>query len=207
MADASPTLRPALTGLSAVVFTPANEAPPPVAALTRGLARGEEAAFREFHARYFDRLYHFLLVVTRGDEHAAQEAVQETLLRVARRAREFDDEEVFWGWLKAVARNAARDRGRKQRRYLAALERFAFWRAQPVAAPPHEEARLSTLLEESLAEMEPPDRRLIEGKYLRGDSVLELAAENGLTEKAVESRLARLRRRLADSLLQKLRMP
>lgn len=205
MADASPTFRPALTDFSVVPLLPANDAPPPIAVLTRRLAAGEEAAFREFHARYFDRLYHFLLVVARGDAHAAQEALQETLLRVANHAREFADEEVFWCWLKVVARNAARDRGRKHRRYLALLERFAFRRDEPAPAPPHEERRLATLLEESLGELDPPDRRLLEGKYLRGETVNELADESGLTEKAVESRLSRLRRRLADSLLAKLR--
>ena len=73
-------------------------------------------------------LYQFLLVVSRGQEHEAREALQEMLLRVARSARVFDDEEAFWCWLKAVARNAARDGGRKQRRYLALLERFSLRR-------------------------------------------------------------------------------
>ena len=77
-----------------------------VAELTRRLASHDEEAFREFHARYFDRLYQFLLVVARGQEHEAQEALQETLLRIARHARRFDDEDAFWCWLKAVARNA-----------------------------------------------------------------------------------------------------
>ena len=42
-----------------------------VAELTRRLAGHDEEAFREFHARYFDRLYQFLLVVARGQEHEA----------------------------------------------------------------------------------------------------------------------------------------
>jgi RNA polymerase sigma-70 factor (ECF subfamily) len=93
--------------------------------LTRRLAAGEEQAFREFHALYFDRLYHFLLAVTRGQEQEAQEALQETLLRLVRHRRVFAEEEVFWCWLKAVARNAARDGHRKNRRYFAALQDFA----------------------------------------------------------------------------------
>ena len=45
---------------------------------------------------------------------------------------EFESEEVFWSWLKAVARSAARDTNRKQRRYAALLERFSL--ANPVTS-------------------------------------------------------------------------
>src|SRR5438105_1625371 len=80
-----------------------------VAQLTQRLAAGEEAAFGEFHAQYFDPLYRFLLAVTRGSEHEAREALQETMLRVIRYARAFQSEDAFWSWLKVLARSAARD--------------------------------------------------------------------------------------------------
>ena len=116
------------------------------ALLTRRLAAGEEEAFREFHRLYFDRLYHFLLAVTRGQEAEAQEALQETLLRLLRHRRVFSEEEVFWCWLKAVARNAARDGQRQHRRYFALLQGFALGRGR--------EAR-----ETASGEDEPPGRR------------------------------------------------
>jgi RNA polymerase sigma-70 factor (ECF subfamily) len=176
-----------------------------IAGLTRHLAAKDEAAFREFHARYFDRLYQFLLVVARGQEHAAQEAVQETMLRVARRARVCADEEEFWCWLKAVARNAARDGGRRESRYRVLLEKF-FSHAQTDETLPRdgEKTKLNSLLAETLAELAPDERRLVEGKYLDGAAVKELSADTGLTEKAVESRLLRLRRDLRGRLLKKL---
>jgi RNA polymerase sigma-70 factor (ECF subfamily) len=195
-----------LTGLAAVSETSTPDASD-IAALTRRLAAADDAAFREFHRRYFDRLYRFLLVVTRGQEHAAQDALQETMLRVARYAREFEDEDIFWSWLKAVARNAARDGGRKRRRYLAVLEKFAFWRrdASGSGIDPREEGALRSLIDEGLASLAPLDRHLIEGKYLRGYTVVELATDTGLTEKAVESRLVRSRRQLAEAALETLR--
>jgi RNA polymerase sigma-70 factor, ECF subfamily len=170
--------------------------------LTRQMAAGEEEAFRRFHQLYFDRLYQFLLAVARGREQEARDALQETLVRVARSARPFDSEEVFWCWLKAVARNAARDGGRKQRRYFAFLQDFAF---HPPAPPA--ESDLGAALEECLDELSADDRGLIEGKYLEGETVRELSTGAGLTEKAVESRLLRLRRQLRKRLLQKLREP
>jgi RNA polymerase sigma-70 factor (ECF subfamily) len=101
-----------------------------IAELTSRLAADDETAFRQFHARYFDRLYVFLLVVSRGNEDQAREALQQTMLRVARYARRFTSEEVFWSWLKALARNCARDAGRERTRYAALIERFSLFRKQ-----------------------------------------------------------------------------
>jgi RNA polymerase sigma-70 factor (ECF subfamily) len=177
-----------------------------VARLTRRLTAGDEDAFREFHRLYFDRLYRLLLVITRGQEHEAQEALQETLLRVVRYARVFETDEAFWGWLKVVARNAARDGGRKHRRYFNLLQNFALrWQNHALERTFVEDNHLGAILEESLAELDPQDRRLIEGKYLDGETVKELSAQTGLTDKAVESRLGRLRRRVRELMIKKLR--
>ena len=177
-----------------------------IARLTRRLAEGEEEAFRQFHARYFDRLYRFLLVVTGGREDEAREALQTTLLRVVRYARQHSSEEVFWSWLTVVARSAARDAGRKQRRYLALLGRFAHlgFTREPQATSDNNE-RLGAALDESLVELTPFDRRLVVAKYIEGVTVKELSLETGLTEKAVESRLLRLRRELREALLKRLK--
>ena len=177
--------------------------------LARGLAAGQEAAFRDFHGLYFARLYQFLLVVARGQEQEAQEALQQTMLRVLRYARVFDSEDAFWSWLKVLARSAARDAGRKEQRYVALLRNFALRRQIQVAPPqiPDESGQLFTALEESLSELPATERRLLEAKYVEGESVKELSAQSGLTEKAVESRLLRVRREVRQRLLGKLRNP
>ena len=180
-----------------------DESAGPVALLTRGLAAGDEAAFREFHRLYFDPLYRFLLLVTRGDSHAAQEALQQTLLKVAKHARRFEAEDVFWGWLKIVARNAARDGARKDRRYSGLLHKYLQGIREEAGAGAAEEWR--DHLETALLELGPEDRSLLQDKYLHGASMAELAAGTGLTAKAVESRLLRLRRDLAERILVKLR--
>jgi RNA polymerase sigma-70 factor (ECF subfamily) len=182
--------------------------PSGIALLTRRLAAGDEGAFREFHTRYFDRLYQFLLVVARGQEHEAQEALQQTLLRVLRYVRVFESEDTFWSWLKVVARSAARDAGRKQQRYSALLQKFARHLERPVPEAGFiEDHRLRTALEESLDELDSDDRQLIEDKYLDGATIKELCAGTGLTEKSLESRLLRLRRDLRERLLKKLNSP
>jgi RNA polymerase sigma-70 factor (ECF subfamily) len=209
LATANSLLSLRLTGKTTATEAAISETTPDdVARLTRRLAAGDDEAFREFHALFFDRLYQFLLVIARGREHEAQEALQETLLRVARYARVFESEDAFWCWLKVVARSAARDAGRKRRRYIALLENVALrWRNGAEAPRAAEESRLAAILAEGLAELPMDDRRLIEGKYLEGSAVKELSELTGLTDKAVESRLLRARRLLREILLKKLHEP
>ena len=52
-------------------------------------------AYRTFHNAYFDRLLRYLLVGGGGDEEAAREALQLTLVRVVRHVKVFDAEEKF----------------------------------------------------------------------------------------------------------------
>jgi len=175
--------------------------------LTAGLAAQDEEAFRRFHAAYFDRLLRYHLVIARGDEHEAQEALQETLLRVARHARRFEEAETFWSWLTVLARSAAADTGRKRNRYWRLIASYAHSvipsAPTPVAGDADEE--LNGLLGSSMGELPPEERSLVEGKYLRRATVRELASETGLTEKAVEARLLRARRQLREKIITKLR--
>jgi RNA polymerase sigma factor (sigma-70 family) len=197
MAAGTPMENPAVT-------RPGGE----VLRLTTALAAGDEEAFRKFHASYFDRLHRYLLVVMRGDEEAARDALQETFTRVARHARPFEAEEKFWSWLTVLARSAAADAGRKRRSYWRLLTNYALsWMPSQAIQSETDGAdeHLQSLLLEGLGGLRGEDRALIEGKYLRGASVRELAAQSNLTEKAVESRLARARRQLREQLFQRLK--
>lgn len=189
-----------------MAHTIAREEVSAIAALTARMAACDEDAFRQFHTQYFDRLLRYHLMLARGDEHAAQEALQETLLRVVRHARGFESEEVFWSWLTVLARSAATDGGRKRKRYwrlLAGYARALIHRNELPRASDDDEP-LQELLSQSLGKLDPEARALVEGKYLRRATVRELALESGLTEKAVESRLLRARRELRGMILKNL---
>ncbi len=182
-----------------------GEAAVEVPALTARMARGDEAAFREFFTRYFDRLLRYLLVVAQGREEVAREALQLTMLRVARHVRRFESEAVFWSWLTVLARSAAIDEQRRSRRYAGLLERFFRETPEPVRPGADEaETQLERRLAASLTTLPADERRLLERKYLDGASVRELAEELETTEKAVESHLVRVRRKLKQSLLARL---
>jgi len=188
--------------------TPAvrSEQPPDIASLTARMAAHDEPAYRQFYDLYFNRLLRYLLVLTGGREDAARDALQAAMPRIVRHVRRFDSEEVFWSWLTVLARSSVVDSERKRKRYLALLERF-FRSAQPPSPSANSEAdgRFMFLLEKNLAAIQPEDRDLIERKYFESDSVREIALDAGMTEKAVESRLVRIRRQLKESILEELR--
>jgi len=178
-----------------------------VAALTRRMKEGDEMAYRAFYEAYYSRLWRYLLVVTLGDEDATTEALQSALLRVVRHIKVFSDDTCFWGWLTVLARSALSDQRRGRRRYLAFLDRFTRHAELERSLPADTAAdtKLLTLLESTLTSMLPEDRELVEAKYFDGHSVREIARGLDTSEKAVESRLVRVRRELKAALLEGLR--
>jgi RNA polymerase sigma-70 factor (ECF subfamily) len=181
--------------------------PPDMAVLTHAMAAGDETAFRLFYDAYFDRLLRYLLVVTGGNEEAAREALQLALVRVVRRVKAFESEEKFWSWLTVLARSALADESRKRRRYFAFLERFTRQQETRPAAMDNGEADecLRALLEGKLTALPVDERQLVEQKYILRRSVREIADGQQTTEKAVESRLSRVRQKLKDAVLAELK--
>ncbi len=175
--------------------------------MTRRMAQGDGTAYRIFYDAYFDRLSRYLLVVTAGHEDAAREALQSALIRVVRHIKVFPNDAVFWSWLTVLARTALYDQTRKQRRYLAFLDRFT-WHTRVHLAPqdiPEADSRLVALLETSLEALPADERRLVESKYFDRRSVRELAEELSLSEKAVDARLVRVRQKLKTALMERLK--
>ena len=169
--------------------------------LTQRLARGDERAFDTFYARYADRLYRYMLVVARGDEGLVRDAMQECMVRVLRHVRPFEREEVLWGWLTVLARSALIDllrRRQRIRRHESALRDV-----EQEALPPEtgtDEALLQAL-RTALERLPEADRHCLERHYLDGVPQGTLADERGMSRKAVESRMARLRKKLRAIIL------
>jgi RNA polymerase sigma-70 factor (ECF subfamily) len=167
-----------------------------IATLTRRLERGDEAAWRAFFDRYFERLLRYSLVLHRGEEDLAREALQLAMIRAARHMRRFENEAALWCWLIVLLKSCIVDEARKRRRYGNALDRF---RSEPGSAPSSDGP--AAAVDHCLPLLEPNDRALLEQKYLQGDSVRDIAAAAGSSEKSIESRLTRCRRRLKKLLL------
>ncbi|HEX2101901.1 MAG TPA: sigma-70 family RNA polymerase sigma factor [Candidatus Synoicihabitans sp.] len=178
-----------------------------IAGLTRRLRAGDEAAYRVFHDTFVPRLTRYLITITAGDETLMRDALQATLYRVVRHVRRFDDEGVFWSWLTVLGRTALADERRKRTRYGFFLLRFARYAVaeESTVHTPDAEPQLSQLLKQNLGRLDTDERELLAHKYDLGRTTREIADELGTTEKAVESRLARVRLKLKQMILSALK--
>ena len=171
-----------------------------LARLTGAMARMCDDAWREFHWRYYDRLLGYALTLHSGERATAEDSLQSGFLRVVRHIRRFDDEDVFWSWLTLLVRCAAADQGRKiaarSRLHEALMESSRT--ENPVTTARDENAFV--LLDEALSRVAKDDRLLLRGKYVDGESLHELAECRGISEKAVECRLRRLRKQLKSTI-------
>jgi RNA polymerase sigma-70 factor (ECF subfamily) len=173
--------------------------------LTAKMKDGDEAAFSAFYERYCDRLFRYLIVLTRGDEDRSRDLLQATLTKVVRSVRRFADERQFWNWLAAIARNCFIDALRKGQRTVQVVPLLPEDApAIPPAAPADDDAPLFDALEDCLAAMGAAERELIEAFYFKEGSHESVARERQTTPKAVESKLARVRQKLRTAILKRL---
>lgn len=161
--------------------------------MTSGMRRCDEMAWRAFHHQYFDWLYATALI--KGARHGeADEIVQLTCLRVVRHIKVFHDKGEFKNWLSCLMRCVVIDLGRKNQRRHVLLEKLAHWQELKTSR------QTITEPENLLASLPSSDARLVKLKYIDGWSTRELAERSGTTPKAIESKLARLRKKLRQNL-------
>jgi len=152
-----------------------------------------------------DGLYRFILVRVGNDRHAADDLLQQTCHVAVRRRQAIPTNGAAEAWLFGIARNLVRRHWRSRR----------WWRLgradheadtarrllQAMDAGPLPEELLtaqetSRALLLAVTELPTDDQQLVFSYYFDGRSQVDLAAESGVTPKAVEMRLYRIRSRL-----------
>jgi RNA polymerase sigma-70 factor (ECF subfamily) len=169
--------------------------------LATAIARGDEAAFRALYDRYHARLFRFALVLGRGEESLAHDAVQSTFVTAARKLRRADSEEHLWNWLARITRQhlAKSWRTRQRESTLMTVDELPDC---PAAAAP--DSALEEILDSALNLMESEERHLIELFYFDRLSQKEIAERLNTTPKAVSSRLERTREKLRSLIKRKM---
>jgi RNA polymerase sigma-70 factor, ECF subfamily len=180
----------------------AQFAPLTAAELSHAIAAGDATAFEEFYRRYAPRVYGLLMALTSANDDLARDLLQAVMLRAARKFKSAATDDALWAWLATIARNALIDHIRSdQRRRRREQSAVAFPSAPD---PPGISEELTETLEQALAELDPNDQALIRDFYFNTQSQAAIAASNQTTVKALQSRLARIRRRLKEILTCKL---
>jgi RNA polymerase sigma-70 factor (ECF subfamily) len=150
----------------------------PQGALTR------DSDVREAYSAHAGELYGFALR-SLEDPGLAEEAVQDTFLRAWRAGERFDPQiGSLRTWLFAILRNVVIDLGRAR-----ASRPVATGDVPDVGHEPLEEMLLSWQVEEALRRIGDQHRRVLVETYLRGRPYAEVAAELGVPEGTVKSRV------------------
>ena len=155
---------------------------------------GSNDCFAELFARHRKRVFS----ACRGffaDSSAAEDATQETFLRVYRKIHSFQGGN-FLGWLMRIAKNVCIDQWRKGR--LEAEMEETQLAEVPAAGTLDSSSELRLALEKLWKEMSslPPEQRRCLEMKIEGYSYEETAARTGLSPEAVKSHLQNGRRML-----------
>lgn len=147
---------------------------------------------------HYGPLMRYIIAPILPDPQDREECLSEVSMRVWSRIAQFDPARGSWNaWLTAVTRNTARN-------YQRSAQHHSGTRSIPAGTPapdasPEEtilQAERSAALHDALARLGQNDRALFYRKYYYLQSTAQIAAELGMTERAVEGRLYRLKKQL-----------
>lgn len=151
---------------------------------------------------HYGPLMRYIIAPILPDPQDREECLSEVSMRVWSRIAQFDPARGSWNaWLTAITRNTARN-------YQRSAQYHSGTRSIPAGTPapdvsPEEaliQAERRAALHDALARLGQNDRALFYRKYYYLQSTAQIASELGMTERAVEGRLYRLKKRLRTML-------
>lgn len=172
--------------------------------MTTGIHLGHENAFDCFYRLYATRMRRYLLVVARGDQSAADEVHQDTMLRIIRHMKPLPSDDDVWRYVVMCMRSAwidflrVKKNAEQHRKQLSIHEGNLY----VTHNEEHIDNQLHELLKNSISSLPPDDQQLIQDHYFAGVKQISLAHDQEKNTKAIGMRLVRIRRRLRDFILE-----
>lgn len=148
--------------------------------------------------RYYGPLMRYIIAPIVTAPHDQEDCLSEAAMRVWDRVAQFDPSRGSWNaWLTAVVRNTARNHRRAGQPHRSTQD---LDENTPSPQPTPEELLLrqerQAAVNRALARLSPDEQALFYRKYYYLQSTAQIAAELGTTERAVEGKLYRLKKRL-----------
>ncbi|MEZ4361550.1 MAG: RNA polymerase sigma factor [Kofleriaceae bacterium] len=174
----------------------------PLPELVERLRRGEPAALDAAYEQHRAQLYAFLVRMT-GQRPLAEDLLQETWIRLARRARELRPDTNLRAYLFTIARNLVRSHQRWASVDSVRLEALAGLEAAAAPATPLELAerrQAQARLEAAIARLPPAAREVVLLVGVAELSPSEAAEVLGERPEATRQRLSRARALLREEL-------
>ena len=164
------------------------------------LKQGDPAG-AEILMQQYKPLLTYLISPILSDERDREDCLSEVIVKVLENIRHYDPEKAsFTTWLTAITRNAALNKLRqnRNRREEAMDEQMPSQGLTPEENLLREERKKA--LENALHQLFRKDKLLFYRKYYYCQSTAQIAAELGLSQRAVEGRLYRIKKHLRELL-------
>lgn len=150
---------------------------------------------------HYGPLMRYIIAPILQNPQDREDCLSEVSMRVWEKIGQFDVEKgSFRAWLTAITRNTALNHARK----LSHSSADELSESTPSPEPTPEEALLKKERQEALnaalSRLSYKDRLLFYRKYYYRQSTAQIAAELGMTERAVEGKLYRVKKQLRKSL-------
>jgi len=164
----------------------------PDSVLVEQAARGDGASFTELCRRYYGAMVAIGHAVLQ-DRHLAEDAAQQAFAKAAVHLPELRRADQFGPWLATICRNEAKDLAQ------------AHWEP-PVVDEPEVAARLpdsgesDKLVREALSRLPAEAKEVVYLRFYDGLSYDQISAVLGISEQAINGRLRRAKKRLAQYL-------
>ena len=174
----------------------------------RAALAGDGEAIDRLARDALEPLYRFCLYRIGQDRHLCEEVVQETMVRAIRQLDRYEPARAggdIFGWLTGLARNEIR-RALAREKAAASLEGlwarmdeelrevYARLESDPLGEEVIRREETREMVGATMSQLPANYRRALEAKYVAGKTVRDMAADWSMSEKAVESRLARARK-------------
>lgn len=147
---------------------------------------------------HYGPLMRYIIAPILPDPQDREECLSEVSMRVWSRVAQFDPARGSWtAWLTAITRNTARNYQRSAQ-HRPGTQSIPEGTPAPGASPEEAilQAERSAAVHNALGRLSPGDRALFYRKYYYLQSTAQIASELGMTVRAVEGRLYRLKKQL-----------
>ena len=164
----------------------------PDTTLVEAAIDGDPESFTELCRHYYPSMVaiaHSLL----GDRHLAEDAAQETFAKAAVKLPQLRQTNKFAGWLAAICRNQARNMARRENGLQTTDELSTI-------VIKSETDNSSDIVKQALKKLSAPARELVFLRYYDGLSYERISELLGISEQAINGRLRRAKRKMADYL-------
>jgi len=164
----------------------------PDTALVKAAINGDAEGFTELCQRYYPAMVaiaHSIL----GDRHLAEDAAQQAFAKAAVKLPQLKKESRFAGWLAVICRNVAKDMARR-------IENFRTTDDLSTIATKSREDGTAETVREAISKLSASARELIFLRYYDGMSYEQISSVLGISEQAINGRLRRAKKKMADYL-------